>query len=166
MFTNETYITMLDQLEATHVCVSGYLYQVDFGLSVQIRLHTVDRRKRCTCGLGASCPAVLAVIEYLAEGGAEPPEPPDGFFALAPLDCPVCGAPACFDQQLCSRRRGAGWKCSQGGAGHYWRYHFSILAERIKANPWLFPPVTAPDGTLLYPGLLRSDVITTSTPGA
>ena len=166
MMTSTTYTAALDQLEATQVRIDTYLYQVDFGPMVHSRYHTVDRQKRCTCGLGASCPAVLAVIEYLADGGAEPPIPPDGFFPLAPLECPVCGASAHFDQQLCHRKRGAGWVCSQGGAGHYWRYHFSILAERIKANPWLFPPVIAPDGTVLYAGVLRNDVIPTSEPAA
>ncbi len=166
MFTNLSYTAVLGQLENTHVSVKGYLYQVDFGPQVKSRYHTVDRQKRCTCGLGASCPAVLAVIEYLADGGVEAPEPSEGYFPLAPYECPVCGAPAHFDQQLCSRKRGAGWVCSQGGPGHYWRYHFSILAERIKANPWLFPPVIGPDGTLLYPGLLRYDVISTSEPVA
>ena len=166
MMTSQTYTAVLGQLDATRVTVKGYLYQVDFGLQVKSRYHTVDRQQTCTCGLGTSCPAVLAVIEYLAEGGMEAPEPPEGYFPLAPHDCPVCGSPAHFNQQLCHRKRGAGWICSRGGAGHYWNYHFSILAERIKANPWLFPPVTAPDVTVLYPGLLRSDVMSTSEPVA
>ena len=69
MMTNQSYTAVLGQLETTRVSVKGYLYQVDFGPAVQSRYHTVDRQNRCTCGLGASCPAVLAVIEYLAEGG-------------------------------------------------------------------------------------------------
>ncbi len=128
MMTSQTYTAVLGRLDATRVTVKGYLYQVDFGPTVKSRHHTVDRQLTCTCGLGASCPAVLAVIEYLAEGGAEPPEPPDGFFLLAPRDCPVCGAPAHFNKKLCHRKRGAGWVCSKGGVGHYWRYHFSIHA--------------------------------------
>jgi hypothetical protein len=33
------------------------------------------------------------------------------------------------------------------------------LAILHRDNPWLFPPVQDVDGTLRYPGLLRSEVI-------
>lgn len=52
MFINQSYTAVLNQLDAIRVSVSGYLYQVDFRAAARSRYHTVDRQKRCTCGLG------------------------------------------------------------------------------------------------------------------
>ena len=112
---------ILEHLQETLVTIEGYFYRVDFGPEVSPRFHAVDRDQRCTCSLGESCPAVLAVIEYLASGGNPPPEPPRGYYPVAPARCPICGAEAYFDLKLSNRVRGAGWRCSLGGSAHYWQ---------------------------------------------
>jgi hypothetical protein len=37
--------------------VMGYRYKVDFGRSVRPRVHLVDKQRRCSCELGATCPS-------------------------------------------------------------------------------------------------------------
>jgi hypothetical protein len=87
--------------------------------------------KRCTCPLGESYPAVLAVIEYLAAGGDPPPEPLLGYYPVASARCPICGAESLFDLKLSSRVRGAGWRCPKGGSANYWEDSGRILAEKF-----------------------------------
>ena len=155
------------------VRVSGYLYSVDLGPDVNPRSHCIGKDKRCTCPLGADCPAVSAVLAYLRKGGQRAPDPPHGYYPLAPDRCPVCGAPAYFEPKLSSHRRGAGWGCSKTGEKHYWRDRTRIIKEALAANPWRFPPVVVrageqinawdgilPGDSVLYPGLLRADIIT------
>lgn len=154
------------------VSVSGYLYSVNLGPDVRPRSHYVGKDKRCTCPLGADCPAVSAVAAYLRKGGQRAPDPPHGFYPLAPERCPVCGAPAYFEPKLSSKRRGAGWGCSKTGQKHYWRARARLLREALAANPWRFPPVVVrageqinawggilPGDNVLYPGLLRADIL-------
>jgi len=43
------------------VAVSGYFYAVNLRPEVHPQHHYVGKDRRCTCGLGADCPAVLAV---------------------------------------------------------------------------------------------------------
>ena len=131
MFVASTLTEILEHLQETLVSTEGYFYRVDFGPEVSPRIHIVDCGQRCTCGLGESCPAVLAVIEYLAAGGEPPPEPPRGYYPVAPIQCPICGAVAVFDLKLSSRVRGAGWRCSQSGSAHYWEDRGRILAEKF-----------------------------------
>ncbi|MBM3126256.1 MAG: hypothetical protein FJZ87_14495 [Chloroflexi bacterium] len=142
------------------VTVSGYFYAVDFDDSVDSGQHRVGKDRRCTCPLGTACPAVLAVADYLKEGGKRAPDPPPGYFPVAPAVCPVCGAEAYYDSRLNSKRRGAGWACTKGGVSHYWQAHGKVLQELFAKNPWVFPPVIGPDGKVLYPGLRRDEVIT------
>ena len=154
------------------VQVSGYFYAVDLGLDVRPRSHYVGKDKRCSCPLGPDCPAVPAVVTYLRKGGLRAPDPPHGYYPLAPERCPVCGAPAYFEPKLSSKRRGAGWGCSKAGEKHYWRDRTRILKEAFAANPWRFPPVVVrageqlnawdgilPGDIVLSPGLLRADII-------
>ena len=131
MLMASTPTEFLEHLQETLVTIEGYFYRVDFGPEVSPRFHAVDRDQRCTCPQGESCPAVLAVIEYLAAGGEPPPEPPRGYYPVAPARCPICGAVAVFDLKLGSRVRGAGWRCSKGGAAHYWADRGDILSDKF-----------------------------------
>jgi hypothetical protein len=153
--------------------VSGYHYVVDFGPDVRPRHHYVNKERRCTCLRGTDCPAVSAVADYLRKGGERAPEPPHGFYPYAPEKCPVCGAPAYFEPKFSSKRRGAGWGCSKTGWVHYFHDRTRIIREALALNPWRFPPVvirdgqqinawdgTLPSDTVLYPGLLRADLVT------
>lgn len=170
-------IREIDIKTVTHdatVSVSGYFYAVDLGPDVRPRSHYVGKDKRCSCPLGPDCPAVSVVAAYLRKGGQRAPDPPHGYYPLAPERCPVCGAPAYFEPKLSSQRRGAGWGCSKTGEKHYWRDRTRIIKEALAANPWRFPPVVVrageqlnawdgilPGDSVLYPGLLRADIIST-----
>jgi hypothetical protein len=131
MLAASTTTEILEHLQETLVSIEGYFSRVDFGVEVRPLSHHVDHNQRCTCTLGESCPAVLAVIEYLAAGGAPPPEPPKGYYPVAPAHCPICGAAAFFDLKLSSHVRGAGWRCQNGGSAHYWEDRGKILAEKF-----------------------------------
>jgi hypothetical protein len=163
------------------VTVAGYFYHVDFVNAVDIgsgnrsQAHRVGKDRRCTCYKGASCPAVTAVAEYLRSGGERAPDPPPGYYPVAPLSCPVCSAPTVFDNRLSSKRRGAGWRCIQGGSLHYWEAQVQVLRQKLAENPWLFPPVVIRNGaqilahdgildgdTVLYPGVLRAEIVSYS----
>ena len=145
------------------VTVIGYFYDVDLGYDVRPEHHRIGKDLICTCDLGAGCPAVQVVTAYLKAGGEHSPVPPPGFFPVAPQTCPVCGAETFFVPELSSRRRGTGWSCIKGKKSHYWQYHVNVLRGLFAVNPWLFPPVHAQDGRLLYPGMRRDDVITEDT---
>jgi hypothetical protein len=71
------------------VTVSGYFYAVGFGHGADLGQHRVGKDRRCSCSLGAGCPAVMVVVDYLNEGGVRAPDPPPGFFPVAPAICPV-----------------------------------------------------------------------------
>jgi len=146
------------------VSVSGYFYAVDLGTDIHPQHHRVGKDRRCTCSLGADCPAVLAVIDYLRQGGERAPDVPSGYYPVVPQACPVCGAKAYYVPGLTSRRRGIGWACERGSETHYWEAHVRSLRQALDANPWLFPPVQAADGRQLYPGLKREEVLTESQP--
>ncbi len=66
------------------VRVSGYFYAVDLGPEVRPQYHYVGKDRRCTCGLGADCPAVLAVVDHLRGGGERAPDVPCGYFPVVP----------------------------------------------------------------------------------
>jgi hypothetical protein len=146
------------------VSVSGYFYVVDLGPNVHPQHHYVGKDRRCTCGLGADCPAVLVVADYLRAGGERAPDVPSGYYPVAPQTCPICGAQAYYVPGLTSRGRGAGWVCVQGGKAHYWQVHINSWRQDLAENPWIYLPVLAPDGTVLYPGLKRDEIITESQP--
>lgn len=146
------------------VTISGYFYLVNFGPEVQPQFHHVGKDKRCTCQLGADCPAVNTVADYLRKGGERAPNPPAGYFPVVPLVCPVCGGETFYVASLNSKRRGAGWACQQGSEAHYWLACITLLREAVENNPWIYPPAFAPDGRMLYPGLKRNEIITQSQP--
>ena len=141
------------------VSISGYFYLVDLGLETRPRYHHVGKDRKCTCGQGADCPAVKAVVEYLRAGGERAPDVPLGFFPVAPQACPICGAETYYVFDLTSRNRGAGWACVNGGESHYWLAHVNALRKTLAGNPWVYPPVVAADGQVLYPGLKREEII-------
>jgi hypothetical protein len=158
--------------EAT-VLVSGYFYAVDLGPVVKPQQHRVGKNGECSCYLAERCPAVDAVRLYLEAGGERAPEPPPGYYPVRPARCPICGAETVYEPTLSSKRRGAGWRCLKGGAGHYWEKMGQVLAKKFAANPWLFPPVVLREGQqcfawdgiqdgdqMLYPGVRREEVIT------
>ncbi len=155
------------------IAISGYFYDVTFDAGVPRQVHRVGKDRRCTCPQGAHCPAVAAVTEYLKAGGERAPDPPLGFYPVAPALCPICKAEAVYDPSLSSKRRGAGWRCRQAGSLHYWEDQVRTLRQKLAANPWLFPPVVIrkgaqlyaydgiePGDQVLYAGVLRQDVIT------
>jgi hypothetical protein len=171
---SKTGIKKFDQnqiLRDAVIRVSNYHYVVDLGPDLHPRMHYVSKDRHCSCSLGATCPSILAVAEYLRQGGERAPEAPHGFYPEAPLKCPVCGAIAVFDPALTTKRHGAGWICSEGGQKHYWRDRARIIKEALAANPWRFPPVVVragvqifawdgilPEDQVLYPGLLRAEI--------
>jgi hypothetical protein len=146
------------------VRVSGYFYAVDFGPEVRPNSHRVGKDKRCTCGLGADCPAVSAVADYLRKGGERAPDVPSGYYPVVPQVCPVCGAGTYYVPDLTSKHRGVGWACIRGSEAHYWLAHVNSLRQHVAENPWIYPPVYAADGSVLYPGLKRDELITESMP--
>ena len=160
------------------VTITGYFYSVDFCNADDIKAslltvnHRVSKEKRCTCYRGASCPAVSAVAAYLNAGGERAPDPPPGFYPVAPASCPLCGAETIYDHRLDSKQRGAGWRCVSGGSRHYWEAHVLVLKQKFAANPWHFPPVVMREGmrvlaydgiqegdVVLYPGVLRAEIV-------
>lgn len=165
-------------IAAAVVTIAGYFYRVDFSNGDEIKdslhksTHRVSKEKRCSCYRGADCPAVSAVSAYLKAGGERAPNPPPGFFPVAPSTCPICGKDTIYDASLDSRERGAGWRCIAGGSRHYWETHVSVLKQNFAANPWHFPPVVMREGervlaydgildrdVVLYPGVLRADLV-------
>jgi hypothetical protein len=165
-------------LAATVVTIAGYFYRVDFCNGDEIKgslhksIHRVSKEKCCSCYRGVDCPAVKAVAAYLKEGGERAPDPPPGFFPVAPSACPICGKDTIYDPPLDSREGGAGWRCIAAGSRHYWEAHVSVLKQNFAANPWHFPPVVIREGVrvlaydgilegdvVLYPGVLRADLV-------
>ena len=105
----------------TRVRVVGYTYLVDLGPTTLPRFHTVDKHRRCSCELGAECPAVEAVAEYLRHGGPRAPDPMPA--------CPICGAETVRDRHWNGKyTRELGWRCTAGGISHF----LQAKAERIK----------------------------------
>jgi hypothetical protein len=160
----EDITTLSTMREAIVTVYREYFYRVVFNPDIRPQTHLVGKDKRCTCGLGADCPAVVAVANYLKAGGERAPDPPAGFYSVAPQTCPVCGAATYYFPNLNSKHRGAGWICVMGGKAHYWEAHVRVLRTHLAENPWIFPPVLAPDGEVLYPGLKRDDLIIESQP--
>jgi hypothetical protein len=169
--TRKSTLLQADTREAAVVSIVGYFYNVDFGPGVHPQVHRVGKDKRCSCPLGAGCPAVAVVAAHLKAGGERAPDPPPGYFPVAPTTCPICNATTVYDHRLSSKRRGAGWRCTRSGSLHYWETHTRSLQQKLADNPWLFPPVVLREGVqipayngiekgdiVLYPGLKRDDI--------
>lgn len=102
--------------------VLGYKYQVDYGPTYRPRIHLVDRHWRRSCELGADCPVVDAVAEYLRRGGTRAPDPPPS--------CQICGAETYRDRKWDGKyTKELGWRCTAGGLSHF----LQAKAEQIRA---------------------------------
>jgi hypothetical protein len=101
------------------IMVTGFFYRVDFGPGVNNRIHFVQGEV-CNCRLQEHCPATTVVKTYLFRGGEPAPNPPDGFYAVLPYQCPICGAEVKPDPGRNSPVRGTGWQCL-ADKGHYWQ---------------------------------------------
>ncbi len=109
----------------TRVMVVGYRYKVDFGPSVKPRVHLVDKQRRCSCELGADCPAIEAVAEYLRIGGQRAPDP------LPP--CPICGAEIVRDRKWNGKyTKELGWCCTAGGISHFLQAKALRIREALR----------------------------------
>ena len=128
---------------AVRIVIRGYSYSVDLGQETLPGHHIVRKDRSCACALGIHCPAVVAVAEYLREGGKRAPDPPDGFWFKVPGECPVCASPTEPDQALDSRRHGRGWRCT-ANASHYWE---------MRARPLIRAQRKAYDESSEVPGL-------------
>jgi len=127
------------------VSICGCEYLVDLGPGTIPRYHRVNKEKRCACGR-AACEAVDIVREHLLNGGTRAPDP------LPP--CPVCGArvirePA-WDGKYTHEK---GWRCSQGGIGHFIQQKLERIRKNWEAHPYLIPPVQG------YPGVRRDEIL-------
>jgi hypothetical protein len=106
----------------TRIRVVGYTYLVDFGPTAQLRFHIVNKLRQCSCELGAACPAVDAVTEYLRSGGQRAPDP------MPP--CPICGAATVRDRDWDGvHTKTLGWRCTAGGTSHF----LQARVQRIQA---------------------------------
>jgi hypothetical protein len=118
---------------------SGY-YLVRWSSLLGWTNHLVRKDRTCACPLGATCPAVLAVADYLRQGGQKAPDPRPG--SLIPATCPICNGPVRFEPRLCSPMRGAGWVCLASasadthlprywvpGERHYWAHMWAELGR-------------------------------------
>lgn len=130
-------------LPPTQVTVSvvQWAYRVDYGPPVRPRLHTVSKDRRCQCSLGAECPAVVAVGDYLKAGGMRAPDPPFDFWPRVPEVCPICGAPTAPDCELTSREHGQGWRCNETGLLCYWAARAVPLMLAQHRRQYVIPPV-------------------------
>lgn len=134
-------IQALLKYETTVTAMPGY-YLVTFPKEVYPCRHLVRKDKTCTCDLGAECPAVLAVANYLKAGGERAADLPACRFI--PATCPICGGQVKFAPRLCSPVRGIGWVCINAsqqesphlpatlrtpGESHYWRFMWRQLVQ-------------------------------------
>jgi len=132
---------------------TGFMYRVDFGPGVQPQIHYVGKDKACTCQLGADCPAVTAVRDYLLAGGQKSQAPTEpGFLFTMPAICPICGSQTHHEPRLGNKQRGVGWVCEQGGEKHYYRARTAAL-KKLPRREWLVPPVYDTAGSLLAAGV-------------
>jgi hypothetical protein len=123
------------------VNVVQWAYRVDYGPGVRPQLHTVSKDRRCQCRLGAECPAVSAVGDYLRTGGERAPDLPFDFWPRVPEACPICGSPTSSEGELTSREHGQGWQCGQTGLLCYWAARAVPLMLAQPARRYVIAPV-------------------------
>jgi hypothetical protein len=123
ILTQNTRIDLADL--PTCVMVIGYRYKVDFGPNVLPRVHLVDKQRRCSCELGADCPAIEAVAEYLRNGGQRAPDPMPA--------CPICGAETFRDRNWDGKyTKELGWRCTAGGLSHFLQAKARRIQEALR----------------------------------
>ncbi|MFH2038510.1 MAG: hypothetical protein ABIJ65_03645 [Chloroflexota bacterium] len=109
-------------------------------------IHMVDKRKTCSC-CNPDCWAILAVAEYLYHGGQRA--------LLTSTICPICGAETIPDKTWDGKYTyEPGWRCREGGLGHFLQMKMARIRRNWQQNPWLIPPA---DG---YAGVRREELFT------
>jgi hypothetical protein len=109
-------------LQEANVSIEQYFYRIEIGPFVQPRYHwVIAGQETCSCELEKGCPAISVLSAYLSNGGETAPQPPEGYFAVLPIKCPICDAEVRYQQRLSSRGRGIGWACIKGDTAHYWK---------------------------------------------
>jgi hypothetical protein len=109
-------------------------------------IHIVDKQKACSCG-DPDCWAILAVAEYLYKGGQRAP--------VASTICPICGAETIPDKTWDGKfTHEPGWRCSEGGLGHFLQMKMARIRQNWQQNPWIIPPSEG------YAGVRREELLT------
>jgi hypothetical protein len=130
------------------VSIHGNQYLVDFGPEQDPRYHMVNKDKTCSCG-AAFCEAIQAVRQYLQAGGMRAPE------SLDTSACPICGGKTyrnpCWDGKY---TKTLGWRCENGGVGHFLQTKQALIQKNLAENPWLYPPKPG------YAGVRRDEILT------
>lgn len=141
------------------VHITGYFYIVDVGPILLPRAHSINKSRKCSCSLGADCPAVAVVIKYLKDGGERTPEVPAGYYAEVPECCPVCGSKTFAEPKLCRPWRGEGWICAKGGEAHFRKDCMKFVAQAMSKKVYRFPPVVVRDGVQVnaWEGVIEGD---------
>jgi hypothetical protein len=115
-------------------------------LSDPHEIHIVDKQKTCSCG-DTQCWAIMAVAEYLVQGGQRAP--------LSLPVCPICGAVTIPDKAWDGKHtHEPGWRCSEGGLAHFLQVKMERIRRNWQQNPWIIPPSEG------YPGVRREDMLT------
>ena len=137
-----------------------YAYRVNYGEGVRRQYHYVSKKRVCHCSLGAECPSVQVVEEYLRNGGTRTPDYPETYWPEVPEKCPVCGAACAAHERYNFPTHGKGWACSQGGTLHYWEALAAPIRRAAQAArpEWVIPPVQDETGTTVYPGVTRAGI--------
>ncbi len=90
----------------------------------------------------------------IAGNSLSPPHPHSP--VPAPETCPQCGAPVTqaplFDSPLMR-----GWKCSAGGALHFWQARAATFKSWLTGRRYIIPPIPPVDGRPGYPGVSVDD---------
>ena len=146
----------IPQTQKSLVTVVQWAYRVDYGLGVRPQMHTVSKLRRCHCALGADCPAVAVVGDYLKAGGERAADPPEDFWPWVPDPCPICGAATQPEPGLNSPQHGLGWRCTISGGWCYWAARtIPMMAAALRRDPVAIPHNVEPSAEMLDKTLAR-----------
>ena len=71
--------------------------------------------------------------------------------------CPICGAKVVRDPVWDGPyTHELGWRCTQGGIGHFIQQKLARIRKNWEAHPYLIPPAAE------YPGVRRDEILTTA----
>jgi hypothetical protein len=140
--------------------VYQYGYRVDYGAKATPQYHYISKKRFCHCPLGAECPAVQAVANYLRGGGQRAPDYPETYWPTVPNQCPVCGAACEAHARYDFPTHGTGWRCLAGGTVHFWEALAQPLIRLANAgrSPFVLEPVWDAAGNLMYPGVTHEEM--------
>lgn len=112
----------------TTVLVVGSAYRVFLEGNPKSN-HLVNKARECSCG-EKDCDAILAVEDYLRNGGMRAPDP------LPP--CPICGKKTSRDSALDGPyTHEPGWRCEEGGTRHFFLDKQKRIRENLAKHPKL-----------------------------